>query len=327
MGWLTRGFGRHDDGRAGRGGHRPARAARHRDRAPARASASRPPGRWRGTGAEVTLAVRDTDAGERTAADIRPPRRAPLLVVSRLDLADGDVDRRVRAPVGGADPRPRPQRRDHGHAGGADAGGLGAPVRDEPPRALPARVGPAPRTWRPTARPRRVRQLARRTCARRWSSTTSTSRSARTTRGRPTAQSKTANVLFAVEATRRWAGRRDHRERASMPGGISDAPAEARRPGDAGGVGPASWRRGRSRRSSRRSRALRRRRSLVTSPALEGIGGRYFEDCEEAVLREDDEPARSGVRRWALDPDAAERLWDDSLAMLAERAALSAAPR
>ena len=66
---------------------------------------------------------------------------------------------------------------------------------------------------------------------------------------------------------------------------------------------------------------------LVTSSALEGIGGRYFEDCEEAVLREDDEPARSGVRRWALDPDAAERLWDDSLAMLAERAALSAAPR
>jgi hypothetical protein len=66
---------------------------------------------------------------------------------------------------------------------------------------------------------------------------------------------------------------------------------------------------------------------LATSPALEGVGGRYFEDCAEAELREDGEEARTGVRRWALDPDAAERLWDVSLSMLAERAALSGALR
>ena len=57
----------------------------------------------------------------------------------------------------------------------------------------------------------------------------------------------------------------------------------------------------------------------------EALSGRYFEDCEEAAVRDDDEEARSGVRRWALDPAAAERLWDASLAMLAERAALAAA--
>ena len=38
---------------------------------------------------------------------------------------------------------------------------------------------------------------------------------------------------------------------------------------------------------------------LAASPLLEGEGGRYFEDCKEA------EPAA-----YALDPDAAERLWD-----------------
>jgi hypothetical protein len=38
---------------------------------------------------------------------------------------------------------------------------------------------------------------------------------------------------------------------------------------------------------------------LATSPLLDGVGGRYFEDCNEAA------PAA-----YALDPDAAERLWD-----------------
>ena len=37
-------------------------------------------------------------------------------------------------------------------------------------------------------------------------------------------------------------------------------------------------------RSRRPSRAPRRRCSLATSPQLEGIGGRYFEDCNEAPV-------------------------------------------
>ena len=48
---------------------------------------------------------------------------------------------------------------------------------------------------------------------------------------------------------------------------------------------------------------------------LEGIGGRYFEDCNEAG------PNVPGTRRgyapWARDPAAAERLWDVSLRTLA----------
>ncbi len=55
---------------------------------------------------------------------------------------------------------------------------------------------------------------------------------------------------------------------------------------------------------------------VATSPQLEGIGGRYFEDCNEAERLESDNvsTAHSGVAPYALDPDAAERLWESSLA-------------
>jgi hypothetical protein len=56
---------------------------------------------------------------------------------------------------------------------------------------------------------------------------------------------------------------------------------------------------------------------LATSPPLQGIGGRYFEDCNEA------EPNRSGtgqgVAPYGLDPKAAARLWEISLQKLASR--------
>ena len=57
---------------------------------------------------------------------------------------------------------------------------------------------------------------------------------------------------------------------------------------------------------------------LATSPLLEGIGGRYFEDCNEAVRvtrRTDD---LRGVAPYALDPENADRLWDMSLDLLAD---------
>lgn len=54
---------------------------------------------------------------------------------------------------------------------------------------------------------------------------------------------------------------------------------------------------------------------LATSPLLEGIGGRYFGDCNEAPLNEPG--TRSGVAAYALDPEAAERLWQVSLDTLA----------
>ena len=50
---------------------------------------------------------------------------------------------------------------------------------------------------------------------------------------------------------------------------------------------------------------------LAAHPDLEGIGGRYFEDCNEApvVDRRDAETGARGVARYALDGDNADRLW------------------
>jgi hypothetical protein len=47
---------------------------------------------------------------------------------------------------------------------------------------------------------------------------------------------------------------------------------------------------------------------------LDGIGGRYFEDCNEAEIGK--LSARNGVAEYALDPEAAARLWRVSLEAL-----------
>ena len=54
---------------------------------------------------------------------------------------------------------------------------------------------------------------------------------------------------------------------------------------------------------------------LATSPQVEGIGGRYFEDCNEAEVVDEIQGIR-GVVPHALDPDDARRLWDVSVALI-----------
>ncbi|MFE9364444.1 SDR family NAD(P)-dependent oxidoreductase [Streptomyces sp. NPDC006978] len=49
---------------------------------------------------------------------------------------------------------------------------------------------------------------------------------------------------------------------------------------------------------------------LAASPLLEGVTGRYFEDNQEARLAEDSDPRPGGVAAHALDPRAADRLWE-----------------
>ena len=48
-----------------------------------------------------------------------------------------------------------------------------------------------------------------------------------------------------------------------------------------------------------------------TSPMLDGIGGRYFENSQQAVVGEPDACGldAAGVAEFALDPEAADRLW------------------
>ena len=54
---------------------------------------------------------------------------------------------------------------------------------------------------------------------------------------------------------------------------------------------------------------------VATSPLLDGIGGRYFEDCNEAGLNQPG--SRRGVAAYALDPENAALLWQVSVDTLA----------
>ncbi len=125
-------------------------------------------------------------------------------------------------------------------------------------------------------------------------------------------QSKTANVLFGVEATKRWAGD-GITVNALMPGGIrtnlqrytTDEDLRRMR-ARLGGAAPA-WK---TPEQGAATSVL-----VATSPLLDGVGGRYFEDCNEA---EPNQPgSRRGVAPYALDPEAAALLWQVSIDTLA----------
>jgi hypothetical protein len=47
----------------------------------------------------------------------------------------------------------------------------------------------------------------------------------------------------------------------------------------------------------------------ATSPQLAGMGGVYCQDVDVAPILPDDSDSNVGVRPYAIDPEAAERLW------------------
>lgn len=112
------------------------------------------------------------------------------------------------------------------------------------------------------------------------------------------AQAKTACVLLAVEATRRWQHEGIHAN-AVHPGAIATnlqkhtgglkTPAERRKNPEQGAA----------------TSVL-----LAASPLLEGIGGRYFEDCNEAPVVDRRSADFTGVASYAVDAQNARRLWE-----------------
>jgi NAD(P)-dependent dehydrogenase (short-subunit alcohol dehydrogenase family) len=127
-------------------------------------------------------------------------------------------------------------------------------------------------------------------------------------------QSKTANVLFAVEATRRWA-EDGITSNSLMPGGILTALQRHLDPSY--GEQAAERFRTAGTRLKTAEQGAATSVLLATSPLLDDIGGRYFEDCNEAtVVHRRDEFSISGVAPYALDPGNAERLWELSLKLI-----------
>ncbi len=281
-----------------------------------------------GAGAEVTLAVRNLEAGERTAEDITATTGSKQVLVAPLDLADqasvasfvASWDGPLHILVNNAGLMASPEMRtpegwemqfatNHlGHfalatglhgalaAGGgarivsvSSSGHLRSPVVFSDIHFRQRAYDP----WAAYGQSIHFRQRAYDP----WAAY---------------GQSKTANVLFAVEATKRWADD-GITANALMPGGIrtnlqryvTDAELDRMR-AQAGGGGPA-WK---TPEQGAATSVL-----VATSPLLDGVGGRYFEDCNEAGPNQPG--TRRGVAAYALDPDAAERLWQVSVQTLA----------
>jgi NAD(P)-dependent dehydrogenase (short-subunit alcohol dehydrogenase family) len=262
-------------------------------------------------GAEVTLAVRNTDAGRATAEDITASTGNKQIHVAPLDLADqrsvtafvADWDGPLHILVNNAGVMARPEMRtpegwelqfatNHlGHF--ALAAGLHA--------ALTAAGG--------------ARVVSVSSSAHRRSPVVFEDIHFRERAYEPWlayGQSKTANVLFAVEATKRWADD-GITVNALMPGGIRTnlqrhiSEEELGRMRAAAGVNASSWK---TTEQGAATSVL-----VATSPLLDGVGGRYFEDCNQAA--DDPRDGRYGVAAYALDPENAARLWQVSVDTLA----------
>lgn len=133
------------------------------------------------------------------------------------------------------------------------------------------------------------------------------------------AESKSANILFAQEATRRWAGlgifanallpgsaltglQRYHGEALKRKIGFIDAD---------GNVDPMV---------KTAEQAAATSVWAATAPELEGRGGLVLEDCAEALPVGRETHAWAGFDQSIADPDTARRLWDHSLDLMRELA-------
>ena len=131
-------------------------------------------------------------------------------------------------------------------------------------------------------------------------------------------QSKTANSLLAVEITRRWAAD-GITGNALMPGGIW-TPLQRHWSAEQRAAGENNARQAEAAGMFRMKTVEQGAATsvfLATSPQVDGIGGRYFEDCHEAEVV-DQLDGVTGVLPHALDPGDARRLWDVSERLLAD---------
>lgn len=126
-------------------------------------------------------------------------------------------------------------------------------------------------------------------------------------------QSKTANALFAVGATHRWAAD-GITANAVMPGGIWTNLQRHWDPGVLAATKAQVAAAGMSAKTPEQGAATSV--FAAASPLLDGVGGLYLEDCHEAEVVPAIIDGVSGVRPYAVDPENADRLWDVTLDLL-----------
>jgi NAD(P)-dependent dehydrogenase (short-subunit alcohol dehydrogenase family) len=262
-----------------------------------------------GTGAEVTLAVRDVEAGERAAKEITATTGNTALRVARLDLTDPASITAFTAAWDGPL-----------HVLVANAGVMACPEQH------------TPQGWEWQFATNHLGHFALATGLHAALAADGAARIVMVSSSghqlspvvfddvhfafRPYdqwlayGQSKTANVLFAVEATRRWAGD-GITANALMPGAIYTNLQRHTGGRGSGSVPPELIK---TPEQGAATSVL-----LATSPLLDGVGGRYFADGNETVTidRRGAAPPLHGVARYALDADNARRLWTVSERLLA----------
>jgi NAD(P)-dependent dehydrogenase (short-subunit alcohol dehydrogenase family) len=132
------------------------------------------------------------------------------------------------------------------------------------------------------------------------------------------AQSKTAAILFTVAIAKKWAAGAITAN-ALHPGGVvtniqRHFDQETLR--SVGAVDehdrllevPPGWK---SRQQGAATSVL-----LAASPLVQGVTGRYFDDCNEAVVVTEPGDLSGGVAPYALDQNEADRLWDETARLL-----------
>ena len=127
-------------------------------------------------------------------------------------------------------------------------------------------------------------------------------------------QSKTANTLFAVGAAERWAGD-GITANALMPGNIGDTSLarhmDPQQVADFITSGAIALPPQKTVEQGAATSVL-----LAASPTVEGVTGRYFEDCAQAEPVTERAGAVAGVAPYALDRENAARLWAASEALV-----------
>jgi len=268
-------------------------------------------------GAEVTLAVRNLDAGRavadeinRTAGAAGGRARVQSLDLSSLASVNGFVDEWGGAPVDILINNAGVMACPHGYT--SDDLEMQIGINHFGHHALSTGLAPAMERAARAGRAARLVQLSsigHRRSGINWDDPHYRTRPY--DKWEAYGQSKTANALFAVAFNRRYASR-GVTANAVMPGGIM-TPLQRHLPREemiAFGWMDESGKINDRFKSTEQGAATSVWAALA--PELEGRGGLYLEDCAQAQAWSEANPMQ-GVMPHALDPEAAERLWDLSV--------------